>query len=183
MWDRLRFPNILILICVNKLIVMILIMGLFSLSFHYKSEMRDKGSHDVWEIISLQFRRRKTAWLFPFYPCHQSHGMNCLRFLPGYLDNNHIIWESVVLCFKIYTIYYFCPYYQLILIQLNSLSRVMPDMLSVQSNIDKNWDKNWGVRFAIYICIHTHTHTHTHMYHMCLFCMQRGRVHGDKMWC
>jgi hypothetical protein len=114
MWDRLRFTNILILICVIKLIVMILIMGLFSLSFHYKSEMRDKDSHDVWEIISLQFRSWKTGWLFPLYPCHQSQGMNCLRFLPGYLDNNHIIWKSVLLCIKIYTNILFFPYYQLI---------------------------------------------------------------------
>jgi hypothetical protein len=48
MWDRLRFPIILMLRCVIKLmLMMILIMGLFPLSFNYKNEMRDKDSHDA----------------------------------------------------------------------------------------------------------------------------------------
>jgi hypothetical protein len=90
MWDRLRFPNILMLRCVIKMRMMILIMWLFSLSFHYKSEMRDKESYDAWEIVSLQLRSWKTGWLFPLYPCHQSQGMNCLRFPPGYPSYDHI---------------------------------------------------------------------------------------------
>jgi hypothetical protein len=47
MWDMLRFPNILMLRCVIKLVMMILIMRLFSLSFYYKSEMRDKDNQEA----------------------------------------------------------------------------------------------------------------------------------------